>query len=42
MIDQLIAYFYVLDDAARKDVFEYLKIMRKNHSDPARKSDLKL
>ena len=29
MIDQLIAYFYVLDDAARKDVFEYLKIMGK-------------
>ena len=31
--EQLIAYFYVLDDAARKDVFEYLKIMKKNHSD---------
>ena len=41
MIDQLIAYFYVLDDAARKDVFEYLKIMKKNHSDPKRYDDLK-
>ena len=41
MIDQLIAYFYVLDDAARKDVFEYLKIMRKNHCDPKRYDDLK-
>ena len=40
MIDQLIAYFYVLDDAARKDVFEYLKIMKKNHSDPKRETDL--
>ena len=40
MIDQLIAYFYVLDDAARKDVFEYLKIMKKNHSNPKRKRDL--
>ena len=36
MIDLLIAYFYILGDAARKDVFEYLKIMRKNHSDPER------
>ena len=42
MIDQLIAYFYVLDDAARKDVFEYLKIMRKNHSDPERERDLRV
>ena len=42
MIDQLIAYFYVLDDAARKDVFEYLKIMRKNHSNSERESNLKL
>ena len=41
MVDQLIAYFYVLDDAARKDVFEYLKIMRKNHSDPKRYDALK-
>ena len=42
MIDQLIAYFYVLDDAARKDVFEYLKIMRKKHSDPERERDLRV
>ena len=42
IIDQLIAHFYVLDDAARKDVFEYLKIMKKNHSDPKRKKDLRM
>ena len=36
IVDQLIADFYVLDDAARKDVFEYLKIMKKNHYDPKR------
>ncbi len=40
-VDQLIADFYVLDDTARKDVFEYLKIMKKNHSDPKRYDDLK-
>ena len=42
MIDHLIAYFYVLDDAARKDVFEYLKIMRKNHSNPKRETELRV
>ena len=42
MIDQLIAYFYVLDEATRKDVFKYLKIMRKNHSDLERKTDLRV
>ena len=42
MVDQLIAYFYVLDDTARKDVFEYLKIMKNNHSVPERKRDLRM
>ena len=36
-IDQLIADFYVLDDTARSDLFEYIKIMKKNHSDSDRK-----
>ena len=42
MIDQLIAYFYVLDNIAKKDVFKYLKIMRKNHGDLERKRDLRM
>ena len=29
---QLIADFFVLDDVARSDLFEYIKIMKKNHS----------
>ena len=41
-LDQLIADFYVLDDAAKKDVFEYLKVMRKNHRDPKRQKRFKV
>lgn len=40
-IDQLIADFYVLDDSARSDLFEYIKIMKKNHSDSEREKALK-
>ena len=39
-VDQLIADFYVLDDATRKELFEYLKLLKKNHSDKVRKKDL--
>ncbi len=40
-IDQLIADFYVLDDIARSELFEYINIMKKNHSDPKRQKSLK-
>ena len=39
-VDQLIADFFVLDDIARNDLFEYIKIMKKNHADPERKNML--
>ena len=39
-VDQLIADFYVLDDTARSDLFDYIQIMKKNHSDPERKKIL--
>lgn len=35
-IDQLIADFFVLNDTARSDLFEYIKIMKKSHSDSER------
>ena len=37
IVDKLIADFFVLDDVARSELFEYLQIMKKNHSDPERK-----
>jgi len=39
-IDQLIADFFVLNDTARSDLFEYIKIMKNNHTDPKRKKIL--
>lgn len=39
-IDQLIADFFVLNDTARSDLFEYIKIMKKSHTDPKRKKIL--
>ena len=41
MVDQLIADFYVLDDSTRGELFEYLKILKKNHTDPKRLKALK-
>jgi hypothetical protein len=35
-VDQLIADFFVLNDTARSDLFEYIKIMKKSHSDSER------
>ena len=40
-VDQLIADFFVLDDVARSDFFDYIKIMKKNHSDSNRNNILK-
>ena len=40
-VDQLIADFFVLNDVARSDLFEYLMIMKKNHSDSNRQNTLK-
>ena len=37
IVDKLIADFFVLDDVARGELFEYLQIMKRNHSDPERK-----
>ena len=42
MVDQLIADFFVLDDATRKELFDYLNLLKKNHSDPDRKKCLKI
>ena len=39
-IDQLIANFFVLNDTARSDLFEYIKIMKKSHTDPTRQEIL--
>ena len=39
-VDQLIADFYVLDDATRKELFDYIKLIKKNHSDPKRRKEL--
>ncbi len=36
IVDKLIADFFVLDDVARSELFAYLQIMKKNHSDPER------
>ena len=39
-IDQLIADFFVLNDTARSDLFEYIKIMKRSHTDPERQEIL--
>lgn len=39
-VDQLIGDFFVLNDTARSDLFEYIKIMKKNHTDPVRQKIL--
>ena len=39
-VDQLIADFFVLNDTARSDLFEYIKIMKRNHTDPKRQEIL--
>lgn len=41
MVDELIADMYVLDDATRRDLFEYVKILKKNHTSTERAADLK-
>ena len=41
IVDKLIADFFVLDDVARSELFEYLQIMKRNHSDPERKKIIK-
>ncbi|MBR2505743.1 MAG: hypothetical protein IKB70_02195 [Bacilli bacterium] len=41
IVDELIADLYVLDDITRKDLFEYIKVLKKNHTDPKRLADLK-
>lgn len=40
-VDQLIADFFVLDDDTRSELFEYLNILKKNHTDPCRQKILK-
>ena len=34
MVDELIADLYVLDDITRRDLFEYAKMLKKNHTSP--------
>ena len=41
MADELIADLYVLDDITRRDLFEYAKVLKKNHTSPERAADLK-
>ena len=41
MVDELIADLYVLDDITRRDLFEYAKMLKKNHISPERAADLK-
>ena len=41
MVDQLIADLYVLDDSARRDLFEYVKMVKKLHSSPEREKELR-
>ena len=40
MADQLIADFFVLDDVTRKELFDHLNLLKKNHSDPERKKSV--
>lgn len=39
-VDQLIADFFVLNDTARSNLFEYIRIMKNNHTDPKRQDIL--
>ena len=39
-VDQLIADFFVLNDTARSDLFEYIKIMKRSHTDSGRQKIL--
>lgn len=39
-VNQLIADFYVLNDTARSDLFEYIKIMKRSHKDSDREKML--
>ena len=41
MVDQLIADLYVLDDCARKDLLDYVKLVKKLHSSPEREKELR-
>ena len=41
MVDQLIADFFVLDDATRCDLFEYMAVLKKNHSNLERQNVLR-
>lgn len=41
MVDELIADLYVLDDITRRDLFEYAKMLKKNHTSPERAADSK-
>lgn len=42
MVDQLIADFFVLDDMTRRDLFEYMAVLKKNHSNSEREKALKM
>lgn len=39
-VDKLIADFFVLNDVARSDLFEYIQIMKRSHTDPKRQKIL--
>lgn len=41
MVDELIADLYMLDNTTRQDLFEYTKMLKKNHTSPKRAADLK-
>lgn len=41
MVDQLIADLYVLDDGARKELFDYVNLVKKYHTSPEREKELK-
>ncbi|NBH82596.1 hypothetical protein D7X88_06395 [bacterium C-53] len=41
MVDELIVDLYVLDNITRRALFEYAKILRRNHTSPERAADLK-
>ena len=40
-VDELIVDLYILDDNARKDLFDYIKMMKKNHTSPEREAKVK-
>ena len=39
-VDQLIADFFLLDDEGRKITFDFLQMMKKDHTDPEREKKL--